>query len=408
MNASLTYVIIGAGQAGGRAAETLRAEGFAGRVVVVGAEAYVPYERPPLSKQLLKGEEGPERAFLHPPEYYPEKEIELRLGCRAEAIDARARRVSLSDGETLGYDKLLITTGSRVRKLDLPGAELPGIHYLRDLGDCFALRRALTPGAALAVIGGGYIGLEVAAAARARGCRVTVLEMAPEIMSRQLAPEVGAFMAELHRAAGVEIRTGVAVTGLAGAGRVERILSGDDAPVEADVVVIGVGIEPETGLAESAGLALDNGIVVDERGRTSEPRIFAAGDVTNHPNPLLGRRLRLESWQNAQNQAIAAARAMCGREQAYAEVPWFWSDQYDVNLQMVGLPERWERLVFRGEVGAHKFTVFYLEDDRVVAANAVNQGRDIRPARQLIAERRPVDAERLADPGVSLKTLLVD
>jgi 3-phenylpropionate/trans-cinnamate dioxygenase ferredoxin reductase subunit len=408
VNGSATYVIVGAGQAGGRAAETLRAEGFAGRIVMIGAEAYVPYERPPLSKQLLKRDEGPERAFLHPPDYYPEQDIELRLECRAEAIDAQARRLALSDGETLGYDKLLLATGSRVRKLDLAGAELPGIHYLRDIDDCLALRRSLEPGAALAVIGGGYIGLEVAAAARGRGCRVTVLEMTEGVMGRAVAPEIGALMADLHRAQGVEVRTGARVTGLAGGGRVEAVRLGGGATLAADAVAIGVGIVPETGLAESAGLAVDNGIVVDGCGRTSDKHIFAAGDVTNHPNPVLGRRLRLESWQNAQNQAITAARAMCGREEAYAEVPWFWSDQYDVNLQMVGMPERWERLVYRGDPGAWKFTAFYLDDDRVVAANAVNQGRDIRPARQLIASRRRVDAGRLADPRVPLRKLLAD
>ncbi len=401
-----TFLIIGAGQAGGRAAETMRAEGFDGRIVLVGEEAHVPYERPPLSKQLLIGEAGPERAFLHDAAFYREQRIELRLGVRAEALDRQAGRVRLSDGEALAYDKLLLATGSRVRKLDVPGAELEGIHYLRRLDDSLAIRDGLAPGTRLVVVGAGYIGLEVAAAARARGCRVRVLEYAEVPMSRQVAPEIGRYLAQLHRAEGVEIATGVAVTGFAGSGRVRGVLCADGSEVAADLVVVGVGVAPATALAQAAELEVDDGIVVDELGCTADEHIFAAGDVTNHPNPLLGRRLRLESWQNAQNQAVAVARAMCGRDEPYAEVPWFWSDQFGLNLQMVGLPERWDRLVYRGAMAEHKFTAFYLADGAVVAANAFNSGRDIRPARQLIAKGRQVDAERLADPATPLKALL--
>jgi 3-phenylpropionate/trans-cinnamate dioxygenase ferredoxin reductase subunit len=399
------YAIVGGGQAAGWAAVTLRKEGFAGRLVLVGEEPYPPYERPPLSKGLLAGDEGPEKAFLHPPSHYRDIGVELRLGVRALAIDPRERRVSLADGESLAYDKLLLATGSKVRRLGIPGADLPGVHYLRTIGDMLAIRGRLSAGARLAVVGGGYIGLEVAATARKRGCGVVVLEMQETVMGRVVAPEVGRFYADVHRRHGVDVRTGVTVAGFEGDGRVERVrLVGGEA-VPCDAVVIGVGIAPDADLAEAAGLAVDNGIVVDEFGRTSDARVFAAGDATNQPNAVLGRRLRLESWQNAQNQAIAAAKAMCGKPEPYAEVPWFWSDQYDLNLQIVGLAERWDSLVFRGGPEAAPFTAFYLADGRVVAANAVNNARDVRFARKLIAERRPVEPAKLADPSMPLKQL---
>lgn len=403
-----TYVVIGAGQAGGRAVEAMRAEGFAGRIVLLGAESHVPYERPPLSKQLLAGDDGPERTYLHGWAFYREHDIDLRLGTRAVALDREARSVRLSGGDTLVYDQLLLTTGARVRRLTIPGAELPGIYYLREIGDSLAIRGRLVEGAALVVVGGGYIGLEVTAAARSRGCRVTVLEMEPVVMSRVVAPEIGRFYEDVHRERGVDIRTGVAVEGFEGDGRVERVACSGGVTIPADFVVVGVGIGAATDLAEKAGIMVDNGIVVDEYGRTSDPDIYAAGDVSNHPNPLLGRRLRLESWQNAQNQAIAVARNMCGKTEPYAEVPWFWSDQYDLNLQMVGLADQWDRLVLRGDMASHKFAAFYLRDGVIVAANAVNGPRDVRFARKLIEQRARPDADGLANPDTPLKSFLAD
>ncbi|MFQ5958789.1 MAG: NAD(P)/FAD-dependent oxidoreductase, partial [Alphaproteobacteria bacterium] len=310
MSSRTTFVVVGAGQAGGRAVEAMHAEGFAGRIVLVGEEAYLPYERPPLSKQLLIGDDGPERAFLHDEGYYRERGTDLRLGIRAIAIDRQARRIRLADGEALAYDKLLIATGSRVRRLAVPGCDLAGVHYLRDIDDSLAIRARLSADARVVVVGGGYIGLEVAAAARTRGCRVTVLEMQDALMSRVVAPEIGRFFARVHRERGVDIRTGVTVGGFEGRHRLERVVGADGEAFPADLAVVGVGVVPNTDLAADAGLAIDDGIVVDEFGRTSDPDIFAAGDVTNHPSPLLGRRLRLESWQNAQNQAIAVARVM--------------------------------------------------------------------------------------------------
>ncbi len=401
------FVVIGAGQAGGRAVEAMRAAGFAGRITLVGEEVHVPYERPPLSKQLLIGDQGPERTFLHDDGYYRERGIELRLATRATAIDRGARRVHLSDGGPLAYDALLIATGSTVRKLEVPGSELSGVLYLRSIEDSLALRARLDPDARVVIVGGGYIGLEVAAAARTRGCRVTVLEMQDVPMSRVVAPEIGRFYADVHRERGADIRTGVTVAGFEGAGRVERVVCSDGTRLSADVVVVGVGVAANTALAESSGLAVDDGVVVDEYGQTSDPHIFATGDVSNHPCPILGRRLRLESWHNAQNQSIAVARVMCGTRAPYAEVPWFWSDQYDLNLQMVGIADAWDRLVFRGELAGRRFSVFYLDDGVIVAANAVNAARDARFAKRLIEHKRPVDPKALADPSIPLRTLLV-
>jgi 3-phenylpropionate/trans-cinnamate dioxygenase ferredoxin reductase subunit len=373
---------------------------------MVGDEAYPPYERPPLSKKVLIGEEEPEATYLHEVGFYEEHDIELRLKVRAEEIDRGSCRVVLDDGTGLGYDLLLLATGARARRLDLPGAAPSDVFYLRDIADSLAIRQRLAPRATLAVIGGGYIGLEVAAAARAWECRVVVLEAQEVVMQRVVAPEIGRFLTEVHEAAGVEIRTGVGVTGLGDEEDGRTVLCGDGSEVAADVIVIGVGAVPNVELAEAAGLEVDDGVVVDELGRTSDPLIFAAGDVTNHPNPLLGRRVRLESWQNAQNQAIAVARAMLGGAEPYAEVPWFWSDQYDLNLQMVGLPEAWDRLVLRGDPASRQFTAFYLQGERLAGANSVNSARDIRPARQLIAERRTVDADALADEATPLRRLL--
>ena len=403
-----THVIVGAGQAGGRAAEAMRAHGFAGRIVVIGEEPHPPYERPPLSKQVLLGEYQPEKTHLHPAEFYSEQGIELRLGVRAVAIDRAAGRVELDDRSAEPYDKLLLATGSSARRLPLPGSELGGVHVLRTVEDSLAIRDALGPGARIVIVGGGYIGLEVAAAARMRECEVTVIEVLDTLLARVMTPEMGDYFARLHRDRGVEIRLGAGVAAIEGAGRVERVRLAEDSVVAADAVVIAVGVVPETELARAAGLEIGDGIAVDEYARTSDPNVFAAGDATEHPNPVLERRVRLESWQNAQNQAIAAARAMCGETEPYAEIPWFWSDQYDVNLQMLGLPDAESESVVRGEMGSAAFSVFDVRGDRVRAATAINSPRDIAVARRLIAQERPVDRARLADLDTPLRALLRD
>jgi len=404
-----SFVIVGAGHAGGRAAQALRAAGFAGRVILVGDETYPPYERPPLSKQLLMGDEGLEKAQLHPPAYYPEHDIELRLGARAEGLDPKAHRLHLASGEALAYDKLMLTTGARVRRLDLPGVDLPGVMYLRDYDDTQAIREVLRRKAPTVVVGGGFIGLEVAASARTRGCGVTVIELADRLMGRAVAPEIGAWYAELHRRHGVDLRLGAGLEAFAGEGRLERVILTGGEEIPADLAVIGIGIVPNVELVAEAGLEINNGVVVDATGRTSDADIYAAGDVANQPNALAGRRLRLESYQNAQDQAMAVARNMCappGEAKPYDDRLWVWTDQYDVNLQMLGAPESWDRLVFRGDPASGSFTVFYMAGPRIVAVNTVNNGKEMRICERLMTSGLAVEDARLADPETKLRALL--
>jgi 3-phenylpropionate/trans-cinnamate dioxygenase ferredoxin reductase subunit len=402
-----THVIVGGGLAAARAAKAMRDKSFDGRIVIVAAEPHPPYDRPPLSKSVLLGAAPLESTRLLAPEFFREKEIELRLGAAAESIDRRARCVRLQGGDVVAYDKLLIATGARARRLAMPGSDLDGVFYLRGLDDCAALGAALRADAAVAIVGGGYIGLEVAASARKRGCRVCVLEAQGAVLSRIAAPDVAAWFEELHRANGVAVHTGVAVAGLGGkGGRVDHVFLSDGSRIAADVVVIGVGAVPNVELAAAAGLPVENGIAVDDQARTADPDIFAAGDTTNHPNAPLGRRIRLESWQNAQNQAIVAAAAMCGGDARYAEVPWFWSDQYDVNLQIIGLPDAWDRIVVRRYEKERSLTFAYVKDGRVIGGNALNAPRDIPVLRQLIQTRHPVDPAALADAARPLRELL--
>ncbi|MGE4014453.1 MAG: NAD(P)/FAD-dependent oxidoreductase, partial [Alphaproteobacteria bacterium] len=337
-------VIVGAGQAGGRAAQALRQAGYTGSLILVGDERWAPYERPPLSKALILANDGHEKVRLHDPTYYGQHNIDLRLGAVAARIDRVAKRLELADGTTLPYDRLMLATGARVRKLAIPGAELNGIFYLRDLADSESIRTRISAGVKVAVIGGGFIGLEIAASAKKRGAEVTVLEAADRLMGRAVAREIGDWFAGMHRRHGVDIRLGVQVKAIEGADKVEAVALGDGAKVAADLVIVGIGIVPNVELAKDAGLTIDNGIVVDEFGRTSDPDIYAAGDVANQPNHFLGRRLRLESYQNAQDQGMAVAVNMidggaAGAPKAYEDSLWVWSDQHDVNLQMTGAPD---------------------------------------------------------------------
>ena len=408
MTSNRCFVIVGAGQSGGWAARTLRDEGFDGRIVLLGEEDFPPYERPPLSKAVLLGVEPPESTYLWPPESYAEWGVELRLGARVARIVPEARKIELADGETLAYDRLMLATGARPRRLAVPGAELENVQVLRAIPDSAAIAVALAPGARVLVVGGGWIGLEVAAAARRLGAEAVVVETQDRLCARALAPDMSEHLLAIHRAQGVEVRLGVAVARFEGTERIAGAVLSDGTTVEASLAVVGIGIEPNVALALEAGLAVDEGVVVDQFGRTSDADIFAAGDVTNHPNPLLGRRVRLESWENAQNQAVCAAKAMLDKGQPYAEIPWFWSDQYDHNIQLVGLPRDWDDEVTRGDRGANAFIVFYLKDGRIDGAAAIGNPRDIRLARRLIAARKPVEAARLADPEIKLQALLKD
>ncbi len=402
-----SIVIVGAGQAGGWVAKTLRAEGFRGHVHLVGEEDHLPYERPPLSKAVLTGDAGDESTYLFDAPAFDALQVTLHRGLRAESVDRETRTVALDNGERLSYDRLVLATGSRVRRLDLPGSDLPAVTYLRDLADCTSLREKLSTAHRLAVVGGGWIGLEVAASARKLGLEVTVLEAADRLCARALPPRLSDFLAARHRAHGVDVRLGVGIESFRPTpdGALDVVLAGGDA-ITVDLVVVGIGVIPETTLAQAAGLDVDNGVVTDAVGRTVDPHVFACGDVTNHHSGFLGRRVRLESWANAQNQGIAAARAALGIDTDYADVPWFWSDQYDLNVQMLGVPERWSEPVIRGDMEAGAFTAFYLDGDMLDAVVAVNSARDIAVARRLMERRIRVNAGRLADPGVKLQSLL--
>jgi len=400
-------VIVGANLAGGRAVEVLRKQGFDGPITMIGDEPDRPYERPPLSKEFLRGEQPLEKAFLRPEEWYAENNITLLLGKRAERVDLAAKEVEIAGGERVPFDKLLLVTGGRPRALNAPGADLEGITTFRTFRDAQALSPKLQPGARVVVVGAGFIGSEIAAASRTRGCEVVLFEAEAVPLVRALGEDVGKIHGQIHRDNGVDLHTGIKVEGFEGDShvrRVRRVLTSEGA-FDADLVVVGVGIAPNVELAADAGLTVDNGIVVDELCRTSAPDVFAAGDVAKHPNPYNGENIRVEHWQNAQNQGSAAARAMLGDTTPFAEVPWFWSDQYDVNIQMAGHPLRWDRQVFRGDIDARSFTAFYIDKDRLVAAAGFNRGKDVRGARALIEAGITPPDDVLADDDTDLRAL---
>jgi 3-phenylpropionate/trans-cinnamate dioxygenase ferredoxin reductase subunit len=401
-----TVVIAGAGHAAGQTVVSLRQGGFSGTLIVVGEEDYPPYQRPPLSKKFLAGELELHRLFLRHERFYTEHQVDLRLSTRVASIDRAGKSVTLSDASHLHYDRLVLATGSHVRTIDLPGHDLPGVHYLRTIDDVRAIQDRVVPGARLVVMGAGYIGLEVAAVAVTRGLKVTVLEVADRVMSRVTAPVVSEFFEKIHREAGVDIRCSVGIGGsFKGNGAIEAVVSAAGDELETDLVVVGVGILPTVDLAEAAGLECNNGIVVDEFCRTSDPHILAVGDCTNHPNSLLGHRLRLESVHNAQEQAKTVAAMLCGQPKPYAQVPWFWSDQFDVKLQMVGIAEGFNTLVLRGDMDRRSFAVFYLDGDRLIAVHAVNCPREFMLSKKLIAEAARMDPEILADTSIPFKDL---
>lgn len=401
----MTVVIVGGGHAAGQAAASLRQEGYDGAIVVRGEEPHIPYQRPPLSKQYLAGEYGLERVHLRPAKFYLGKDIDVRGGARVEDIDPNGQTVTCVDGERLRYDKLLLATGTRARKLDAPGGDLPGVYYLRTIADVDAIKRDFLPGRRIVIVGGGYIGLEVAAVAIEKGLRTTVLEMADRILERVTTPAMSSFYHELHTEKGVDIRTGARAEAFEGSGRLQAVVCAGGTRFDADLAVVGVGVTPNVELAERAGLDCHDGIVVDEYARTAAPNIYAAGDCTNHPNPLLGRRLRLESVPNAMEQSRVAAANIAGNARTYATMPWFWSDQYDLKLQMVGFASADDERIIRGNVEARQFAGFYFRGRTLVAADAVNSAREFMAARQLLG-KTVRDRQRLADPATDLKTVL--
>lgn len=396
-------VIIGAGHAAGQAAASLRQEKYEGPITIIGDEPHIPYQRPPLSKQYLSGEQAIERVYLRPEKFYDDKDVTLKLGVSATEIDREAKQVVLDSGETVPYDKLIIATGSRPRILNIEGSDLKGIHYLRTIADVDAIRNEMAAGKNLVIVGGGYIGLEVASVGIEKGLNVHVLEMESRILQRVTTPEMSEYYHNLHSGRGVNIHTDTMVSGFAGSEQVEQVLCGD-ASFDADLVIVGIGIIPNIELAQAAGLECDNGIVVDDHCRTSDPEIYAAGDCTNHPNPLLDRRLRLESVPNAMEQARVCVSNMLGGDKVYAAMPWFWSDQYELKLQMVGFSADGDEHVLRGNMEENQFAVFYLNNGKVVAADAVNSPKEFMVCKQLVG--KAVDPAALANPETELKDLL--
>jgi 3-phenylpropionate/trans-cinnamate dioxygenase ferredoxin reductase subunit len=408
VSAQQTFVIVGAGLAGAKAAEALRTNGFEGKVILIGDEADRPYDRPPLSKGYLLGNTERERIYIHPAQWHTEHDIDLRLGTRVTEIDRAAHQVNTEHGEALGYDRLLMATGSSPRRLEVPGADLAGVHYLRRVADSDALQAAFAAAQRVAIIGAGWIGLETAAAARAAGRHVTLFERDKLPLLSVLGAEVAETYAALHRAHGVELHPDADVAEIIGAaGKVTCVRLADREVVAADTVVIGVGIVPNIALAASAGLAIDNGVVVDEHLATTDPDVFAAGDVANVYYPLLGTHLRLEHWSAALNQGPVAAANMMGTATSYDKVPYFFSDQYDSGMEYSGYVPRtgYDEIVFRGDVTSGKFIAFWLKGGTVLAGMNVNTWDVTDAIEALVRSGARPDPWKLADPDVLLTDL---
>jgi 3-phenylpropionate/trans-cinnamate dioxygenase ferredoxin reductase subunit len=395
-------VIVGGGQAAVQAIQTLRQHGYDGKIALLADEPHPPYQRPPLSKKYLAGELPRERLYLKPESFYASRDVDRFLGTPAMEIDILGGRVRLSDGDALRYDRLLLATGGRARRITAPGADLAGIHYVRSIGDIDAVAPQLRPGAKMVIVGAGYIGLEVAAVARGLGLDVTVLEAADRVLSRVVCRETADFYARCHAAAGVEIHCSTQVAGFRGKDFVTGVSSANGEVFSCDVVIVGIGVVPNVEIAERAGLHCDNGIRVDPCARTADPRIVAAGDCTNHPHPFVGRSIRLESVHNAVEQGRSAAMSLLGHAHPFADVPWFWSDQYDLKLQIVGLALDYDEVVLRGDPESRSFAMYYLAAGRPIAIDAVNSPRDFMHGKKLLAARPTIPTAAIADPGTDL------
>ncbi len=404
-------IVVGAGQAAGEMATALRMNGYVGPITLLGDEPHLPYQRPPLSKAFLSGDVAIERLYHKSAAAYENAKIEFIPNARATAIDRAGKTLSLADGRKLQYSKLVLATGGRPRLLALPDERVnqaPNLHYLRTIGHVDGIRERFHPGSKLVIIGGGYIGLEVAAVARKKGIDVTVLEAAPRVLARVTAPEVSAFYQQVHSAAGVHILVNTELKGFEfdDAGRVTHVLAADGVKVPADVVIVGIGLIPNVELAAEAGIEIDNGIAVDEYGQTSDPDVLAIGDCSSHPSAYAGRRIRLESVPSALEQARSAAAFLVGQRKPYVAVPWFWSDQYDLKLQMVGLNQGYDTVALRGLPANRNFLAFYLKDGRLLAVDSVSRPQEFMVAKKLVAERLAVDVAQLIDESQPLKALL--
>ena len=405
LTADSTVVIVGAGQAGGEAASELRKLGFAGRILILGEEAQPPYKRPPLSKAYLAGTVQESGLYVMQTAQLEKVNIEFRGNARVTRIDRASKTLHLADGSTQAYDKLVLATGGRARTLPVPGADAPNVYVLRTIADVEKIKAHCQAGKRAVIVGGGFIGLEGAAVMVKLGLKVTLLEGLPRVLARVTVPQVSEFFERAHREAGVDLRTGAQLAGFEGS-PVTAVKLADGTRIECDFVVVGIGLIANTEVAQEAGLVVDNGIVVDEFARTSDPEIVAAGDCTNHPSEFLGGRVRLESVQNAMEQGRIAARTLFGKNEPYRTVPWFWSDQYDLKLQMVGLSNAHDQLVVRGDPATQRnFAVFYLKDGKLIAADTVSRPQDFMFAKKLVAEGARIDPAQLADESVALKTL---
>ena len=401
------FVIVGASLAGATAAVTLREEGFGGRVVLIGEEVHPPYQRPPLSKRYLRGEEPFEDALVKPVDFYSSNDIETRFGTRATRIDPVEKSLELSNGDHIRYDKALIATGSRNRRFPIPGQDLAGVYDLRTVDDCDRIRDEVVPGRRAAIVGMGFIGCEVAASLRQLGLDVVVIEGGKGPLDRVLGKEVGQVVEHIHRDHGVEMIFEEHVSGFQGTGSVERIVTESGRNIDCDFAVVGVGVEPVTDIVVGSDIEVDNGIVVDEYCRTNVDGVFAAGDVANHYHPIFKQKMRVEHWHNAVNQGAAAARNMMGTAWIYDEVHWFWSDQYGYALQYAGFHREWDELVVRGSLEERDFIAFYVKNGLVAAAVGMNRGRDVRRAMRVIKARTAVDAKLLGNDDLDLRRLVV-
>jgi 3-phenylpropionate/trans-cinnamate dioxygenase ferredoxin reductase subunit len=400
-----TFVIVGASLAGAKAAEELRSQGFDGRVVLIGAEPERPYERPPLTKDYLRGESEREKAYVHAAGFYSEQDIELKTATTVTAIDPTGGQVTLATGRRLDFDRLLLATGAEPRRISVEGAELEGVHYLRTLSDCEVLGERLEKGGRVVVVGGGWIGCEFAASARQRGLEVVVVDPQALPNERIFGPEIGAFYRDVHVQHGVEMVLGDDVAALLGDSAVKAVRTAGGREISCDFVVVGIGVTPQVELAVAANLAVENGILVSDALQTSAANVFAVGDVASAAHPFYGERIRLEHWANALNQGPAAARSMLGQATSYDRIPYFYSDQYDVGMEYSGYAPKWDEVVFRGERDSGEFIAFWLKDQRVVAGMNVNVWDVTEHIQALIRARKPIQTAALRDPDTPLESL---
>ena len=399
-------VIVGAGQSAIQCITSLRKEDYSGLITLVGEEEHLPYQRPPLSKGFLEDTVSNERLYFKKLEFFVENKVQLKLGTKAEEIDIENNNIHLSDNTKLSFDKLVFATGSSVRKLDFPGKDLNSIHYLRGLDDALSIKKDLQTRQNIVVVGAGYIGLEVAAIAAKQNKSVTVIEMADRVMNRTVDPQISDYYLKLHQKNGVTFKFNTSLKEIVGASNPEKVICSDGTEVKADMVIIGAGIMPNVELAENAGLSCDNGIVVNEFGKTDHANIYACGDCTNHPNKLLNKKIRLESVHNAMEQSKTVASSIINKSIEYNQIPWFWSDQYDHKLQIVGLSGEHDKVIMRGDMSEAKFMLFYTKDEKLIAVDAVNNSKEFLICKKLVANKVTIKPDEISNPDTNLNDLI--